>query len=147
MAVLAAFIWLIALAAFYALTQDQPYIEENIATGGTAILGTLAVMVAAFHWETNGVRLPLKKLAELYKVPALIVTGVSVVTAAIVRAVFTRTVLRGEMYDEPFRYGSQHAGNDIGRRALESYLRCIGPNTMLVEFEKDEDRILIHELK
>jgi hypothetical protein len=146
-AVLAAFIWLITLAAFYALTQDQPYLEENVAAGGVAILGAVVVMVAGSKWETDGIRLPAKKLAELYKVPVLIAHGVSIVTIAILRAIATRTTLRGRMHEEPFPFGDQNNGNDIGRRALESYLRGVGPNSMLVRFEKEKDEVLIHVLK
>lgn len=146
MTVVSTFIWLVALAAFYALTEDQPYLQENIAAGGTAILGALVVMVAAANWETDGVRLPLRKLLDLYQVPGKILTGVAVVTARIVVAAVRGKILRGRKVHLPFRYGSQHGAGDIGRRALETYVQCIGPNTMLVTFEKEDDEIVIHRL-
>lgn len=144
--VVSAFFWLIVLAAFYALTEDQPYLQENIAAAGAAILGTIVVMTAAANWETDGVRLPLQKLVELYQVPGKIVSGVLAVTVRILTAAIRGSRLRGRKVRVPFRYGKAHGGADIGRRALETYLECVGPNTMLVAFEKEDDEILIHRI-
>jgi hypothetical protein len=146
-AVFAAFLWLVALAAFYALTEDQPYIQEWIVTGGVAILGAAVLMTAAGSWKTKGLRLPSHKLLELYKTPAKIFEGLTVTTAAIFIAIFRRSILRGRMHHQPFRYGETDDGDDIGRRAIESYLVCVGPNTMLVAFEPDKDQILVHKVQ
>ena len=146
MAVVAAFLWLVALAAFYALTEDQPYIQEWIATGGVAILGTAVVIVAAKNWQIDGSRIPARKLLRLWNVPWKIAAGATIVTFEILRALW-RGTLRGSWETPPFRYGEVENPVDVGRRAFESYLQCVAPNTMLVTFKKGSDELLIHRVR
>jgi membrane protease YdiL (CAAX protease family) len=145
-AVVAAFFWLVALAAFYALTEDQPYIQEWIATGGVAILGTLVVVVAAANWEIEGSRIPARKLLRLWKVPWKVPAGAALVTFEILRAVFRGTI-SGSWQAPPFRYGELKNPVDVGRRAFESYFQCLAPNSMLVDFKKESDEMLIHRVR
>ena len=146
MAVVAAFLWLVALAAFYALTQDQPYREEWIATGGVAILGTVVLVVAAANWQIDGSRVPASKLNRLLNVPWKIPVGAAIVTFEILKAVF-RGAMSGSWETPPFHYGESKDPVDVGRRALESYLQCVAPNTMLVNFKKETDEMVIHRVR
>jgi len=138
--------WLISLAVFYALTEDQPYLQENIAAVVLAALGTIVVMVAAANWG-SGVRLPAKPLAAALRSFAQIPRGVAIVSARILRALFTGGILRGRTAREPFRYGKSHDAGDVGRRALTTYGTCLAPDTILVAFVAEDDEVLIHRVR
>ena len=145
--VLTALVWLVALFLFYALTEDQPYLEENVAAGVLAVLGTILVMIAARNWGTRGACIPPSALPRLRTIPGDILKAVPLVSAAIIGAAIRGRILHGRIETQPFTFGELHDPADVGRRAIESYAVCIAPNTILVEFEPDSNQILIHPLQ
>lgn len=141
----AALWWLISLAVFYALTEDQPYLQENIAAGALAVCGTAVVMVAAANWG-GGVRIPFAALRPLYRLFRRIPVGVVTVSSAILRAVLSGSRLGGRIRHVPFGFGEQDDPEAIGRRAVAAFASSIAPNTILVDFAPDDDEVLVHRL-
>jgi len=140
-----ALFWLIALTVFYALTADQPYLQENVAAVVLAAFATILVMVAAANWG-SGVFLPWREVAELHRPIAHLPRAVAIVSARVVRAVFTGRILRGRKSRSPYRYGRDKSARDVGRRAVTSYNLNLAPDSMLVAFVPEDDEIVVHRI-
>ena len=144
-AVWRALAWLAVLALFYALTEDQPYLQENIAAGVFAICGAAVVMAAATKWG-GGVRLPPHYLVRLLPIlPRIAIDSVRVSVAILGAAVRGRP-LRGRTFTVPFEYGNPDDPVETGRRSLVTYGICVTPNTVLLKMDRDTGTAVMHEL-
>jgi hypothetical protein len=140
-----ALVWLAVLALFYALTEDQPYLQENVAAGAFAICGTAVVLAAATKWG-GGVRLPPRYLVRLVPVLPRIAIDTVRVSAAILASAVRGRPLRGRTFTVPFEYGDPDDPIETGRRSLVTYGICVTPNTVLLKMDRDAGTAIMHEL-
>jgi hypothetical protein len=132
-------LWLTTFWLWLLLAGDWNRIEIIAAACGatvSATIGEIARTRAAVE-----PRVPLRWFARAWSVPHQIVVDFWIVTAALVRSVARRRVVRGE-----YRAHSFPAGEGPGVRAWAAWAAQFSPNAYVVEIDPERELVLVHDL-
>jgi multisubunit Na+/H+ antiporter MnhE subunit len=126
------------------LTSTVDKAEAAVGAGASCIAATAAEVVRA--QRPFGFAPRLRWLGRVWQVPIRI--GVESVQAFAVLAnhVTGRSRVRGTYRNIEFRHGTT-GPRDGARRALTTVATSVSPNTFVIGFDRDEDTVLVHQLR
>jgi multicomponent Na+:H+ antiporter subunit E len=117
---------------------------EAIVGGIAVVIGT-AVSTAAYAVGVARFRPKLTWLAEIWRVPGYVLADtVTIATAFFSRHLFRRRS-RSRMIAVPFDPGGS-TGRSEARRALAIALTTMAPNSIVLDIDRDERLMLLHQV-
>lgn len=129
----------------YLLLQYPPPPVELIVGAGAAVIAATTWAVAhTLLWP--GYRIKLAVLADMLRLPWQITRDFAVVSALLFAAARRRRRLSGSVRWAPFDTSADEA-SVRGSKMMTAVLQSAAPNTVLLGFDTERARMLVHELK
>jgi multisubunit Na+/H+ antiporter MnhE subunit len=131
--------WLALFWLWLLLAGDWNRIEVIAAACAAAVAATIGEIARSRAGVTP--RIPLRWIARAWTVPHQVVIDFGIVTAALLRSVAKRKVVRGEFHAHSFP-----TGEGLAVRAWAAWAANFSPNAYVVEIDSDRELVLIHDL-
>lgn len=119
--------------------------------GAEAIVGSIAVVIgtavstAAYAVGVARFRPKLTWIARIWRVPWYVLADSGTIATALISRHFFRRRSRSRMVAVPFDPGGS-TGRGEARRALAITLTTMGPNSIVLDIDRDERLMLVHQV-
>jgi len=136
--------WFVCLWWFWILLVGEWNHDEWIAATGAAAVG--ASLFELMRSRVGAVaRVPRGWLVRGRSVPHQIVADFGIITAALVRSIVTRNVVRGTFTTNRFP-ATGDSRDDVGARAWADWIANFSPNAIPVDIDRERGLSLVHDL-
>jgi multisubunit Na+/H+ antiporter MnhE subunit len=135
--------WLALLWLWLLLAGEwnrQEWVAGAVAATIAASLAELARTRTAF-----GARVPLRALADIPQVLAMVVVDFGVVVRALFTSVARRRIVRGALVSRELERGAD-AAQRAGPRAWTALAASYSPNAYVIDIEAETQTVVLHDL-
>jgi hypothetical protein len=112
-----------------------------------AVAATIAASLAELARVRTGfsARLPLRAIADVPEVLAMVAVDFGVIVGALIASVARRRIVRGELVSRDLARGPDGA-RGVGPRAWTALAASYSPNAYVIDIEPEAQTVLLHDL-
>jgi multisubunit Na+/H+ antiporter MnhE subunit len=136
--------WWLSLFWLWLLLAGEWNRQEWVAA---AIAATIAASLAELARARTSftARLPLRALADVPQLLAMVVVDFAVVVGALLTSAARRRIVRGVLVSRDLERGAD-AAHGVGRRAWTALAASYSPNAYVIDIEPETQTVLLHDL-